>query len=414
MTHFSKVPPLMVRLQVLAAIDYAQGLTQRERYKNVSKKTFTDTETGRIYRFTWRTIETWVCRHNKHGIATFDKKTRSDKNAQRKVSLAQLAEAMHEVLPNLSLNKVGKIPKSTLYRCLIAKNYFTRAQLSPTTFYRYIRENDLLNTQTTDKLRSSFAMRFANELWQGDTMYGPGIVQPNGKSRKTFLIAFIDDASRLITHAEFFYQDNTDNMIDAFRTALYKRGKPERLYFDHGSNYTSKEILQACMRLDIHLSHAPVRDGAAKGKIERFFRGFRDRFLVLQNQFDSLEQINELTQKWIEEEYNNQPHSSLQMKPLDRFNLDHNRIQFLANDRFTDEVFWVEKDRCVSKVNVFSINKQKFECPVDLRGKTIQVRYNRKLCDCFIVYFDNKRMGQASPLNLYFNAQNRSHHTNNI
>ncbi len=63
---------------------------------------------------------------------------------------------------------------------------------------------------------------------------------------------------------------NTENMIEAFRTALYKRGKPERLYFDNGANYSSKEILQACIRLDIHLSHAPVRDGAAKGKIERF------------------------------------------------------------------------------------------------------------------------------------------------
>ena len=96
-------------------------------------------------------------------------------------------------------------------------------------------------------------------------MHGPAIKQADGKLKKTFLIAFIDDASRLITHAQFFWRDNTSNMVDAFRTALYKRGKPERLYFDNGSNYTSGEILQACVRLDIRLSHAPVRDGAAKG-----------------------------------------------------------------------------------------------------------------------------------------------------
>ena len=135
-----------------------------------------------------------------------------------------------------------------------------------------VRENELLNLEQTRKLRRSFSMQFANQLWQADTMYGPSIKQPDGKWRKTFLIAFIDDASRVITHAEFFYRDNTQNMVDAFRTALFKRGKPERLYFDNGANYTSKEILQACVRLDIQLSHAPVRDGAAKGKIERFFR----------------------------------------------------------------------------------------------------------------------------------------------
>ena len=46
-------------------------------------------------------------------------------------------------------------------------------------------------------------MQYANELWQGDTMYGPSIQHTDGKWKKTFLIAFIDDASRLITHAEF-------------------------------------------------------------------------------------------------------------------------------------------------------------------------------------------------------------------
>ena len=405
MTTLSKVPSLMVRLRVLSAIDYAEGKTQRDRYKTVSQQTFMDQETGKSYRFTWRTIETWAVRHKKHGIATLDKKTRSDKNTQRKVSSAQLAEAIDDVLPTLSLNKVGKVPKSTLYRCLLQKNYFSRQQLSPTTFYRYLRENDLLNTQTTEKLRTAFAMRFANELWQGDTLYGPSIQQSNGQWKKTFLIEFIDDASRLITHAEFFYRDNTDNMVEAFRTALYKRGKPERLYFDNGANYTSKEILQACVRLDIRLSHAPVRDGAAKGKIERFFRGFRDRFLVMHTRFDSLDQLNQLTQEWIEDQYNNQPHSSIQMRPLDRFNLDHNRITFLTNDTFTEEVFFVEEDRRVSKVNVFSINNQKLECPVDLRNKTIQVRYNRRQRDCFIVYFNDQRMGEATPLNPYFNAQ---------
>ncbi len=403
----SKVPPLVIRLQVLAAIDYAQGNTIRDRIKVVSQKRFVDQQSGRTYQFTWRTIETWLCRYNKHGVTTLDKQARSDKNTQRKISVSELAEAINEVLPSLTLNKVGKIPKSTLYRCLLERNYFTRKQLSPTTFYRFIRDNDLLNTHTTEKLRTSFAMQHANELWQGDTMYGPSIQQSHGKWKKTFLIAFIDDASRLITHAEFFYRDNTDNMIEAFRAALYKRGKPERLYFDNGANYTSKEILQACVRLDIRLSHAPVRDGAAKGKIERFFRGFRDRFLVLHSEFESLEQLNQRTQDWIENHYNNHPHSSIQMKPLDRFNLDHSRIHYLANDEFTAEVFFVEDDRKVSNVNVFSIDNQKYECPVDLRGKTIQVRYDRIRRDRYIVYFKDQRMGEASPINLVFNAQQK-------
>lgn len=134
-----------------------------------------------------------------------------------------------------------------------------------------MRNHNLLDAATNDKLRLSFAMQFANELWQADTLHGPTVADHNGLLRKTFLIAFIDDASRLITHAQFFFHDNTTSMVNAFRSALFKRGKPQRLYFDNGRNYSSKEILQACVHLDIHLSHAPIRDGAAKGKIERFF-----------------------------------------------------------------------------------------------------------------------------------------------
>lgn len=109
-------------------------------------------------------------------------------------------------------------------------------------------------------------------------MYGPAIKQPDGKWRKTFLIAFIDDASRVITHGEFFYRDNTENMIEAFRAALYKRGRPERLYFDNGANYTAKEILQACLRLGIKLSHARFEMVQQKEKLSASLGGLETVF----------------------------------------------------------------------------------------------------------------------------------------
>jgi transposase InsO family protein len=259
-------PPLHIRLRVLTAVDYAPGSTIRDRIRQVATQSFPDPQTGITYQFTWRTISTWLYRHKISGITTLENKARADKNQPRKVQVSQLAEAIHEVMPHLSRNKNNIIPKSVLYRVLLEKGHFQRSQLAQTTFYRMIRQHQLLNESVTQKLRQSFAMQFANELWQADTMYGPSIKQPDGRWRKTFLIAFIDDASRVIAHAEFFYHDNTQNMIEAFRSALFKRGKPQRLYFDNGSNYTSKEILQACVRLNILLSYAPIRDGAAKDR----------------------------------------------------------------------------------------------------------------------------------------------------
>lgn len=400
-------PSFELRLRVLNAVHDAPGSSMRERIKCVADKTFTDGHSGQPYRFTWRTISTWLYRHHKNGITTLENKTRCDKDATRKVQVSQLAEAIHEVLPTLARNKVGVIPKSVLYRVLLQRSLFTRSQLAPTTFYRMVRSHQLLDEQSVQKQRLSFAMQFANQLWQADTLYGPAIRQPDGAWRKTFLIAFIDDASRVITHAEFFYRDNTENMVMAFRSALYKRGKPERLYFDNGSNYSAKEILQACVRLDIHLSHAPIRDGAAKGKIERFFRGFRDRFLTMHPNFASLDELNRLTHEWVEGQYNAKPHSAIGMAPIERFNLDRNKIKFLTDDAYSAEVFFVEDNRKVSKTNVFSINSQRYECPVDLREKTIQVRYDRTRRERFVVYFDGQRMGEANLLDLVANARLR-------
>ena len=161
-------PSLEVRLKVLAAVDYAQGSSIRARIKSVSEQSFTDTQTGQVWRFTWRTISTWLYRYKKHGIATLEKKHRSDKHHQRKVNINELAEAIHEVLPTLTKNKVGQLPKSTVYRCLLQRNYFTRRQLAPTTFYRFVREHELLTEQSNQKLRMAFAMLHANELCKGE------------------------------------------------------------------------------------------------------------------------------------------------------------------------------------------------------------------------------------------------------
>ena len=162
------------------------------------------------------------------------------------------------------------------------------------------------------------------------------------------------------------------------------------------------------LRLDIHLSHASIRDGAAKGKIERFFRGFRDRFLTLHPSFVCLDELNRLTHEWVEDEYNSRFHSAIGMTPIDRFNLDRNRVKFLSDDAFSSEVFFMEESRKVSKTNVFSINSQRYECPVDLRDKTIQVRYDRMRRDRFVVYFDGQRMGEALVLDLHANARLRA------
>ena len=388
-------------MRVLGAIDMAPGDTIRARIKAVSQMTFTDEE-GHSRQFTWRTIETWLVRYRKHGLTALSNTPRSDKDQCRKITPEALAEAVRAVLPKTH----GRTPTCALiYRLCIEETLFTRSQIAPNTFRRKVKKFELLKPEQdcTGKQRLAFAKAHANEMWQADTLYGP-YVQHQGAKVQTRFIAFLDDASRLCCHGEFFAAETVDTLTQALRAAFYKRGVPSSLYVDNGSIYTSKEIVQICARVGCVLLHTPVRDGAAKGKIERFFRTAREQFLSRSLDLSSLEALNRQFVHWVEEYYNAQTHSVLGMSPLDRFALDRNRLRFLPPNEANDELFFVEEDRQVRADNTFSFKGARFEAPRHLPERTIQVRFQRSQPTTrVIVYYKGERMGQARLVNFIAN-----------
>jgi len=252
-----------LKMRVLGAIDYAEGKTIRERIQKVSELKFTD-EDGNIRQFTWRTISTWFYRYKNYGITGVQSTGRSDKGRTRKITPEELLEAVNQVLPYFLEKKYNK---SDIYRKCIEQGILRRDQLSPTTFYRFVREYELLNDKDVshNKKRLAFSMQYANQLWQADTMFGPYVPDDKGKMLQTKLIAFLDDASRVLCHGQFFFHENTDSLVTALKNAFYKRGIPEQMYVDQGSIYTSAEITLICARIGCILRHAPLRDAAAKG-----------------------------------------------------------------------------------------------------------------------------------------------------
>jgi putative transposase len=385
-------PSPHLKLIVLGAIDYAPGNTIRARIKEVSQRTFTD-ERGRPWRFTWRTIESWWGHYRKHGRTVPQARSRSDKGRTRKVELEAVAQAIEQVLPGFHDPAPAK---AQVYRACLERGLLRRDQIAPNTFNRLVVRNELLqpHSEQAEKCRQAFSKQFANQMWQVDTLCGP-CVKDGKLARPTRLICFIDDASRVIPHGEFFFSENAETFIQALKMALYKRGLPEHIYTDRGSVYICREIVTICARLGIILTHAPVRDGAAKGKIERFFRNVRESFLVRQLDLSSLESINRQFTLWVEEEYHNRVHSTLQMRPIDRFGLDLARLRFLPPHEVNDELFFVEESRQVKKDNTFSFFGRRLEAPRDLRGRKIQVRFDRHQPQRVIVFYKEQRMGQA-------------------
>jgi putative transposase len=399
-----RVSPYL-KMRVLGAIEFAPGNTVIARIHHVSNEVFVDDDEQR-FRFTWRTIQTWYSRYKKDGITTMHPRTRADKGATRKVKPEELAEAIDQVRADFRGNPSNV---TGVYRACIERGLLQRERVAPNTFRRIVKRYELLKplAQSEHKQRLAFAKAHANEMWQADTMFGP-YVQHGEKKVQSKLIAFVDDASRVCCHAEFFLAENTDTLISALRSALYKRGVPQTLYVDNGSIYASKEISQICARIGCLLCHTPVRDGAAKGKVERFFRTVRMSFLSRALDLSSVAALNRDFTRWLEDDYNGREHSAIQMKPIDRFGLDLSRIRFLPPNEVTDELFFVEEDRTVLADNTFSLKRVRFEAPRDLRSRKVQVRFDRKHGGRAVVYYRAERMGEAKPLDLIANDRKPS------
>src|SRR3984957_17143982 len=373
-----KQPSVYLKMRVLGAVDTVEGRTRHERILNVAAMSFLDEE-GQLRQFTWRTIQTWFYRYKNHGITGMTNRPRKDKGQVRKTTPEELLEALNAAKPHFHQHHANK---RALYRFCIEKGLLQANRIAQTTFYRFIREYDLLAADDHDnRKRLAFSMKFVNQLWQADTMFGPHVNGPEGTRKQARLIAFIDDASRVLCHGEFFFEENVDTLVQAIRAALYKRGVPEQLLVDNGSIYCSQEITLICARVGCILRHTAVPDASAKGKIERFFRRVRDQFLVRQLDLSSLDTLNRQFTHWVENDYNATPHDALGMKPIDRFGIDLARVRFLAPSENNDELFYAEATRKVKKDNTFSFAGRRYETPVDLRDQAIQLRYDRQRSD---------------------------------
>jgi transposase InsO family protein len=407
-----KQPSVYLKMRVLGAVDTVEGRTRHERVHNVAAMSFLDEE-GNARQFTWRTIQTWYYRYKNHGITGMTNRPRKDKGQVRKVTPEELLEALSAAKPHFHHQRTNK---RALYRFCIENGLLHADRIAQTTFYRFIREYDLLAPHDNDhKKRLASSMKYANQLWQADTMFGPYVDtgMSVGSRQQTKLIAFIDDASRVLCHGEFFFAENVDTLVQAIRAAFYKRGVPEQLLVDNGSIYSSQEITLICARVGCILRHAPVRDAAAKGKIERFFRRVRDQFLVRKLDLSSLETLTRQFTHWVENDYNAAPHDAIGMKPIDRFGIDLTRVRFLPPSEHNDELFYAEATRKVKKDNTFSFSGRRYETPVDLRDKEIQLRYDRRRSDnamspsAVVIYHKGQRQGAARLLDAVANGLSR-------
>ena len=274
--------------------------------------------------------------------------------------------------------------------------------LKPTTVYRFLHAQNLMNPLEGQKQdRRKFEAELPNDIWQSDVMHGP-MVTVGERKRKSYLIAFIDDHSRLIPYARFYLSERLASFLDAFEKALLKRGLPRKLYVDNGPAYRSKHLEYITASLGIALIHAKPYKPEGKGKIERWFRTVRGQFLT-DVQLGSLDELNGAFDLWISQIYHQRVHSATGKKPLDRF---VSRMECLraCPDNLKDHFRMVARRR-VAKDRTLTLDGNLFEAPVKLIGQRVDLLYHKDSPNSVEIRWQQKSYGYLTPVDLKINCR---------
>lgn len=280
--------------------------------------------------------------------------------------------------------------------------------LPPSTVHRLLARHGLMRkrSDTGDKDRRRFAFVNAGDLWMSDVMHGPAVVGADKRKRKTYLIAFIDDATRVIPYAIFAFSESNTDFLPALQQALLRRGIPKRLYVDNGSAFRSHHLQMVAAKVGVTLIHARAHHPQAKGKIERWFRTVRTRLLVRLRPDDlsSLDALNRRLWTWIEGEYHHRPHRGLdQETPLDRWAQTGEQVRY-AHDLDLDDLFLFEAQRKVRKDRTVSLDGVDYEVDAILVDRRVTLRFDPKNRRIIQVYCEGERFSDAKPVDIHANC----------
>ncbi len=217
-----------------------------------------------------------------------------------------------------------------------------------------------------------------------------------------YLLAFVDDHSRIVPHAEFYLSEGLNSYLDALKHALLKRGLPRKLYLDNGPAFRSKHLEDITASLGIALIHSSPYKPQGRGKIERFFRTVRSQFLS-GFKGKTLHDLNEALDLWLNDIYHQRKHSSTSQSPFERFAAQMHCLRAAPKD--LRDHFRKRTRRKVAKDRTITLNGKLYEVPIPLIGKQVLVLYHEKDPRRVEVFCEQKSYGFLIPVDLHINCR---------
>jgi transposase InsO family protein len=357
------------------------------------------------------TMRQWLKAYRKGGFDALKPKPRRDAGTSRALPepVADRLCALKEDKPELSvqllireLREVGHIP--------------AEIQVAPSTVHRLLSRRGLMRKkpEAEGHDRRRFAFEHAGDLWMSDVMHGPAVVVDGRIKRKAYLIAFIDDATRVVPYAAFALSENTSTFLPALKQAISRRGIPKRLYVDNGSAFRSHQLALVCAKLGITLIHARPYHPEGKGKQERWFRTVRLQFLprLTPEDTQSLQALNRRLWAYVEGEYHQTPHRGLGGEtPLDAWAARAAGVEYVGARADIDDLFLFEERRRVARDRTVSLHGVVFEVDANLVGRSVMLRFDAERPRTAIqIFADGKRFPDASPVDTKANCFVRRAH----
>ena len=349
-------------------------------------------------RVTAKTIENYLSRYAKNGFEGLKRQPRRDRNLVKSASddIVRLIKKLKEEEPARS--------SAQIIRVITAMEEHRNVRLAERTVSRILKNSGLTRKNLKPKkIHRRFEMETINDLWETDISDGLFLKREN---RMTYCFAFLDDHSRIIPHAQFYFDEKLPRLEDCFKKAILKRGIPKAVYADNGSVFISHHFRRICAELGIHLMHHLPYSPQSKGKIERFFLRMQKEFLIEARSADiqSLEELNSHFQSWLEVEYHRREHSGIGAAPIDRFTkaLASTKIRKVESMEEVTEIFlYREKRKVHKKSGVIRVSGNEYQVTdASLLDLEVEARFDPYDMSRIFVYRDEKFIQLALPLNL--------------
>lgn len=353
------------------------------------------------------TIFRWIrlYTNSRDDLTSLYPKDRSDQGKSR-----SLDEETCLALTDLRLQLPAATVPYLIEQMNLQKRVAPGTVLNNSTVYRFLHQENLMHhLAAKPEDRRKFEAELPNDLWQSDIMHGPK-VDVDGRMRKTYLIAIIDDHSRLIPYAKFYLSETLASYLDAFENALARRGLPRKLYVDNGAAFRSRQLEYITASLAIALIHARPYKPQGKGKIERWFKTVRTCFLS-NDTAASLSELNKALDHWVNNNYHQKKHTSTGQTPLERFTSQMHCLRSAPAN--LKDYFRQVARRTIGKDRTITLNGHLYEGPVALIGKRVELLYHDTEPEKVEVKYQNKSFGMIRPVDLHVNCRVKRDKNNN-